>query len=245
MLNMVKRWGLCALLLVTASVHAEQTAEVMEKDVETRMQYLVYLPDDYASTEGDYPLVLYLHGGDESGDDIDKLRTGGLPLLVEQGHEFPFIILSPQNPYTELFFPIERVKTLLDDVVERYRVDESRISVVGYSRGAYGAWMMSEQYPETFAGVVPIAGGGIARYLGRTGEDVAFWVFHGAGDDVISLSESVDMVEGLKALGRDVTLTVYSDADHSDVWQRALAEPELTDWLMQRSTAEATEAQTQ
>ena len=98
---------------------------------------------------------------------------------------------------------------------------------------------MAEQFPEKFAAVVPIAGGGTRHYLNRTNEKAAFWVFHGTNDDVIPLSDSVIMYERLKALKRDARLSVLEGVSHSDVELSALNDPELWDWLLKQRLAAA------
>ena len=228
--------GLVGYLIVGTSAIAQQTAQTMTKSVEQSLQYLLYLPENYeASPDESFPLMLFLHGGGEGGSDVELLKTHGPPKLVEQGESFPFIILAPQNPSEALLFPIETVATLLDDVIANHRVDEDRVYLTGLSRGGFGAWSMAMQYPEKFAAVVPIAGGGVPNYVGRIGEDVPIWVFHGAKDDVIPLSSSVEMVEALLALEHDVKLTVYPEAGHVESWEMAYNDPELYEWLLKQS----------
>ena len=221
---------------------AQQTAQAFDEAVSQQMQYLLYLPEEYqGSPEKEFPLMLFLHGGGEGGTDIELVKTHGPPKLVEEGRSFPFIIVAPQNPSEELLFPIQTVDALLQDVIDNYRVDEDRIYLTGLSRGAFGAWQMAMQYPERFAAVVPIAGGGIPNYVNRIGPDVPVWVFHGAKDDVIPLSASVEMVEALQTLEREreegereVRLTVYPDVAH-DSWVNAYNDPALYEWLLQQS----------
>lgn len=210
----------------------------MTKAVEKTMQYLLYLPEDYkTNTVTLFPLMLFLHGGGEGGSDIDLVKTHGPPKLLEQGRQFPFILLAPQNPSEELLFPIETVEALLEEIIDTYRVDRDRVYLTGLSRGAFGAWQLAMQYPDRFAAVAPIAGGGVPNYVNRIGADVPFWVFHGARDDVIPLSASVEMVEALQALdeGREVRLTVYAEAGHQEAWEMAYSDPRLYSWFLQQS----------
>lgn len=213
---------------------ADQVAGASDATIASDIRYLLYTPEGYESSEEAYPLVVWLHGGDQGGADIEKVRTSGLPKMIEEGREFPFLVFSPQNPSEELLYPIERVKAALDGVIAAHRVDPARVHVVGYSRGGFGAWSMAEQFPETFAAVVPIAGGGIRHYLNRTSEDAAFWVFHGEADETIPLSDSVVMFQRLKELGRDARLTVLEGVDHAGVEAAALGDPALVDWLLEQ-----------
>jgi predicted peptidase len=202
--------------------------------VKNDLKYLMYTPNGYESSNVSFPLVVWLHGGDQGGGDIEKVKSSGMPKLIEDGKQFPFLVFSPQNPSEELLYPIETVEAALEEVISKYRVDRSRIYVVGYSRGGFGAWAMAEQFPQKFAAVVPIAGGGNRHYLSRTNEKAAFWVFHGTDDDVILLSDSVIMYERLKALKRDARLSVLEGVDHSNIERAALSDPELWDWLLKQ-----------
>lgn len=223
-----------ALGLGTASAQAEQTAAMSTATIPTNLNYLLSTPAGYETSSEAYPLIVWLHGGDQGGSDVEKVRSSGLPALIEGGKDLPYLLFSPQNPSEELLYPIEKVKAALDEVVASHRVDRSRIIVMGYSRGAFAAWAMAEQYPETFAAVVPIAGGGNRHYLNRTGEKVAFWVFHGTDDEVIPLSDSVVLYERLKALKRDARLTVFENTSHEAVEAAALNDEGLWNWLAEQ-----------
>ncbi len=214
---------------------AEQLAAKSSSKIESDLDYLMYVPDDYSSSSKTYPLVVWLHGGDQGGTDIAKVRSSGLPKLIENGKAFPFLVFSPQNPSDELLYPIEKVEAALEDVISKYRVDRTRVYVVGYSRGGFGAWAMAEQFPDKFAAVVPIAGGGNRHYLSRTNEKAAFWVFHGTNDNVIPLSDSIVLYERLVGLKRNARLTVLEGVDHAGVEGAALNDPELWDWLLKQN----------
>jgi predicted peptidase len=194
--------GMCSL----GVTHAEQLAARSNASIKNDLNYLMYTPDDYASSGSAYPLVVWLHGGDQGGTDIEKVKSSGIPKLVEDGKTFPFLVFSPQNQSEELLYPIEKVEAAL----------------------------MAEQFPEKFAAVVPIAGGGNRHYLSRTNENAAFWVFHGTNDEVIPLSDSVVLYERLVGLKRNARLSVLEGVDHSAVEWAALNDPELWDWLLKQ-----------
>jgi predicted peptidase len=211
---------------------AGQTALTSNASIKNDLNYLLYKPADYDTSGKTYPLVVWLHGGDQGGRDIEKVRTSGLPKLIEGGKEFPFLVFSPQNPSEELLYPIEKVGAALEDVIAQHRVDRSQIYVIGYSRGGFGAWAMAEQFPERFAAIVPIAGGGNRHYLNRTNEKAAFWVFHGTEDAVIPLSDSVVLYERLKGLKRNVRLSVLEEVDHTAVEAAVLNDAKMWEWLL-------------
>ncbi|XHE16291.1 dienelactone hydrolase family protein [Agrobacterium deltaense] len=226
-----------AALATSTFAFAEQKAMKSDATIASDINYLLYTPKDYDGSDKTYPLVVWLHGGDQGGSDVEKLRSSGLPKLIEGGRDFPFMVFSPQNPSEELLYPIERVASVLESVVADHRVDRSRIYLIGYSRGGFGAWSMAEQFPQTFAAVVPIAGGGIRHYLNRTNEKTAFWAFHGARDEVIPLSDTVVLVQRLQELKRNVRLTVFEDTNHEEVEGKVLGDEAMWTWLLQQKLA--------
>lgn len=227
-----------AALATSTFASAEQKAVKSGVTIASDINYLLYTPKDYVGSDKTYPLVVWLHGGDQGGSDVEKLRTSGLPKMIEEGRDFPFLVFSPQNPSEELLYPIERVAATLQSVVADHRVDRSRIYLIGYSRGGFGAWSMAEQFPETFAAVVPIAGGGIRHYLNRTNEKTAFWAFHGANDEVIPLSDTVVLVQRLQELKRNVRLTVFEETNHQAVEGKVLKDEAMWTWLLEQKLAE-------
>ncbi|MDO3444617.1 prolyl oligopeptidase family serine peptidase [Agrobacterium sp. V1] len=227
-----------AALTTSTFASAEQKAVKSDVTIASDINYLLYTPKDYAGSDKTYPLVVWLHGGDQGGSDVEKLRRSGLPKMIEEGRDFPFLVFSPQNPSEELLYPIERVAATLRSVVADHRVDRSRIYLIGYSRGGFGAWSMAEQFPETFAAVVPIAGGGIRHYLNRTNEKTAFWAFHGANDEVIPLSDTVVLVQRLQELKRNVRLTVFEETNHQAVEGKVLKDEAMWTWLLEQKLAE-------
>ena len=134
------KFCLIALAAIAASTFAQAEQKAMKSDVTiaSDLNYLLYTPKDYAGSNKTYPLVVWLHGGDQGGSDVEKLPSSGLPKMIEEGREFPFLVFSPQNPSEELLYPIERVASVLEAVVANHRVDRERIYLIGYSRGGFG-----------------------------------------------------------------------------------------------------------
>ena len=195
------------------------------------LKYLLYLPEGYEKSRDAYPLVLFLHGAGERGDDLQKVKTHGPPKLVEQGQQFPFILVCPQCP-EGTWWKMEPLTTLLDEVERKLRVDKTRIYVTGVSMGGYGTWELAMTQPERFAAIVPICGGGrpwMAPLLKR----VPVWAFHGAKDKDVLPRESEDMVNALKAAGGDAKLTIYPDATH-DSWSMTYTNPDVYAWMLDK-----------
>lgn len=210
-----------------------QHPQVFEKTITKTVscRYLMFLPDGYGEKQQQWPLILFLHGAGERGDNLEKVKVHGPPKIVKDQSDFPFILVSPQCQ-EDKWWPneVDMLINLLDDVVARYDVDTERIYLTGLSMGGYGTWRLACEYPERFAAIAPICGGGISALADRL-KDVPVWAFHGAKDSVVPLKESEDMVNALKACGGDAGLTVYPKAEH-DSWTVTYNNKELYNWFL-------------
>ncbi|MCK5175736.1 MAG: prolyl oligopeptidase family serine peptidase [Planctomycetes bacterium] len=198
-------------------------------------KYLHFLPEAYGKSdkEGDekWPLMMFLHGAGERGNNLELLKKLGPPKIVETDKDFPFIVVSPQCP-KESWWPAEEelLINLLDSIIEKYDVDPDRVYLTGLSMGGYGTWHLGCAYPDRFAAIVPICGGG-SKILACKLKYVPVWAFHGAKDSTVPLRESQDMVDRLKKCGGDVKLTIYPEAGH-DSWTETYDNPQLYKWLL-------------
>lgn len=212
------------------SCQGTQEAKKASLEIKVDMNYLLYLPTGYGEEGKKWPLIVFLHGRGESGDDLEKVKKHGPPMLVEQGKEFPFIIVSPQCPrdrwWTEVY-----LDKLIDSVIEQYSVDEDRIYMTGLSMGGFGTWNYAGLHPERLAAIAPICGGGDPILTWRM-RKLPIWAFHGAKDDTVPVKRTEDMVEAVKSRGNtEVKLTVYPDAEH-DSWTETYNNPELYEWFL-------------
>jgi len=197
--------------------------------------YLLYIPPGYGKQGEEWPLILFLHGAGERGDDVEKVKIHGPAKLAGEGKDFPFIILSPQCP-EEGWWPTDFVMPLLDEVVRRQAVDEDRIYLTGLSMGGFGTWALAIEHPERFAAIAPICGGGDPKRVSRI-KHVPVWVFHGAKDEVVPMEKSEVMVKALEEAGGDVKFTVYPEATH-DSWTETYNNPELYEWFLSHRRGE-------
>lgn len=193
-----------------------------------RCEYWHYLPPEYGRDDRRWPLLLFLHGKGERGHAESVLRHGP-PKLIAAGRAFPFIVVSPICP-AEHWWDAETLGALLDRVCADHAVDEDRIYVTGLSMGGFGTWTLAMTYPDRFAAIAPVCGGG-SPYLAERIAHLPVWVFHGAKDPVVPLYESERMVEALQKIGGKVKFTVYSEAGH-DCWTETYANDQLYDWLL-------------
>ncbi|GAB5534970.1 MAG: hypothetical protein Rubg2KO_12190 [Rubricoccaceae bacterium] len=188
---------------------------------------LISLPE--SEPDPQWPLLLFLHGAGERGEDLELAATHGPLKERRAGRDLPFVIAVPQVPEGERW-TVGRVAAALDAVLEDPRIDPDRVTITGLSMGGFGTWEAIERMPERFAAAVPICGGGNPLGLAAA-RDVPVWTFHGAQDDVVPLAATMWMVESLRDVGGDVRLTVYPDANH-DSWTETYANSEVYEWLL-------------
>lgn len=221
-----------------------QTSQTFKKKISKtiRADYLLYLPKGYeAKGKQAWPLVMFLHGAGERGSDLRKVAAHGPPKLVKNGKAFPFILVSPQCPADQVWSD-ETLLALLDEVGRKHRVDTNRVYLTGLSMGGYGTWSLGVKYPERFAAIAPICGGGetinvllSSRSKSAALKSLGIWAFHGAKDSVVKLDESQRMIAALKNAGvKEVELTVYPEAQH-DSWTDTYSNEKLYEWFLKHA----------
>jgi predicted peptidase len=206
----------------------EQIAAKLDVPVKVEMGYLLYLPKEYEK-QSSWPLVLFLHGAGERGDNINLVKTHGPPKLIAAGKDFPFIVVSPQCPKDKWWEPIELV-ALLDEIAGKYKVDPERVYVTGLSMGGFGSWRLAAHAPERLAAIAPICGGG-ETYWAKQISHLPVWAFHGAKDGAVPLERSQAMIDALKKQGAEPKFTIYPEAGH-DSWTETYDNPEFYEWLL-------------
>jgi predicted peptidase len=227
---------LLTLALLSSTVEAtsafcedlSQKAARLDVQIKVEMNYLLYLPKDYDKRES-WPLLLFLHGSGERGNDLELVKTHGPPKLISEGKQFPFIVVSPQCPKDRWWEPLELV-ALLDELQRKYKVDPDRVYVTGLSMGGFGTWRLAAYAPERLAAIAPICGGG-EKYWAKMIGQLPTWVFHGAKDEGVPLERSQVMVDALKKNGGNPKFTVYPEAEH-DSWTETYNNPEFYEWLL-------------
>lgn len=195
------------------------------------LKFLLYLPKQYGEPDKKYPLLMFLHGSGERGNDLNKLKVHSIPKIVDVKDDFPFIVVSPQCPDGERW-NAETLNALLDEVISSLAVDTTRVYLTGLSMGGYGTWKLAAAYPERFAAIAPVCGGGSLEDAWRL-KEMPVWAFHGAKDDIVPPTETERMIEALKRMGNtQVKFTLYPDANHNS-WDATYANPELYEWFLQ------------
>jgi predicted peptidase len=220
-------------------------------------RYQVYAPRDW-SKERKWPVILFLHGAGERGDDgVIQTEVGVGRAIRRNVDRFPAIVVMPQcrkdQWWTQDAMQEQALKAF-EQSVKEFNGDPERFYLTGISMGGYGTWSVASKHPGKFAALAPICGGirppaGIdvpgankasdpsvdpyaetARKIGKT----PVWIFHGGADTVVPPDESRKMNEALKAAGGDVKYTEYENVTHNS-WDKAYAEPELMKWMLSQS----------
>ena len=221
-----------ALAAETGDVQTGQQECTFEAQITktVSLKYLLFLPEGYDG-EKKWPLIMFLHGAGERGDDLNQVKVHGIPKIVEQKEDFPFIAVSPQCPRDSWWTSEDdALKALLDEIVGKYAVDPDRVYLTGLSMGGFGTWGSIVAKPGLFAAVAPICGGGDPMMLEAV-KDMPIWVFHGAKDEVVPIIRSEELVNKLKELGSRVKFTVYPEAGH-DSWTETYSNPKLYEWFL-------------
>lgn len=213
-----------------------QISGLMEKEIRktVRLAYLLHLPEQHGKVRRKWPMIVFLHGSGERGNDPEKLKVHGIPKIAERDPDFPFVALSPQCPENSFWSAhLDSVMALIDETASTCDVDPDRIYLTGMSMGGWGTWTLAIAHPDRFAAIAPVCGGENPARAPLL-KELPIWVFHGAKDSVTPVTYSQAMVNALRKAGANVRFTVYEDADH-DCWTATYDNPELYEWFLRHS----------
>ena len=219
------------------------------------LNYRILYPQNYDAAKK-YPVLLFLHGSGERGDDNEKQLVHGATLFLDPDNreKYPAIVLFPQCPEGKSWASLDirmgdkgrkiyarsngnepgemsvLLNELLQNIAKDNKVDSKRVYIMGLSMGGFGTLEMLYLYPNTFAAAVPICGGHLTDLANVYAKKVPIWLFHGAKDSVVPVDFSRDLYAKLKELGAEVKYTEFPEANH-DSWTSTFATPELLPWI--------------
>jgi predicted peptidase len=199
---------------------------------EVSIRYRTYFPENYTDDGAAFPMLYFMHGSGERGADLDILEWQTLPRFIKEGLDLPFVTVCPQ---CEVGWDVRALELLLDEAIEKYNVDPTRVYLTGNSMGGLGTWMLGNVAADRVAAMAPVCAPS-TRINPENFKGVPIWCFHGAMDSVVPIGESVKMVRYLREAGCVVKFTVYPDADH-DSWTPAYRDPEFVTWLLSHRKA--------
>lgn len=247
--------SLFLLLLLIQTVSYAQTKDAFLKKQFTSSEghtlpYRLLLPENYDSTQV-YPLVLFLHGAGERGQDneIQLVHGADLFLQAENRSNFPAIVVFPQCKKNSFWadadfggdrveFPLKSkvnpdlgaVIELLDQLEVELSVDQNRMYVGGLSMGGFGTFEILARQPKRFAAAFPICGGGNPALAPLYASNLPLWVFHGDADAVVPVGLSQQSVAAIRKAGGSVRYSQYFGVNHNS-WDNAFREPDLLSWM--------------
>lgn len=198
-----------------------------------------------------YPLVLFLHGAGERGDDNAAQLKHGVMALSAGSNKIgePCFLIAPQCPTDRWWAPInhdtmrlkaaeqpndllDAVLALVDDTFQTQPVDARRFYVTGLSMGGYATWDLLGRVPARIAAAIPICGGGDPSQAAKF-KDVPVWAFHGEADPTVPVKSTKDMIAAIEQAGGKPKATYYPGVGH-DSWTRAYDDPATIRWLFQQ-----------
>ena len=216
--------------------------------------YRVYVPPGFDPART-WPVILYLHGAGEWGTDgVHQTEVGLGPALRANPERFPALVVFPQAPRGQVWLgdPARAATAALDQAIAEFRGDPDRVYLAGLSMGGYGTWVLAFEHPERYAAIVSVAGGIVPPNGSRARpselpptlqaadpyaataarvKSIPAWLFHGAEDPTVPVTESRRIVEALKKAGAAPRYTEYEGVGHNS-WDRAFGGPELAQWLL-------------
>jgi predicted peptidase len=217
--------------------------------------YRILLPENFDPAK-QYPILFFLHGRGESGNDNQKqlVHGGKLFLKPEIRKQFPAIVVFPQCSadsywanviistdtegkrvfnFQEKGKPTKAMQALVGmvaDFMKKSYVDKKQVYAGGLSMGGMGTYELLRRKPRLFAAAFAICGGDNVANVQKY-KKIPLWIFHGEKDDVVPVGFSTLISDQLKVLGRPAKLTLYPEANHNS-WDAAFAEPDLLPWLL-------------
>jgi predicted peptidase len=214
--------------------------------------YQVFVPFSYTAAQR-WPVILFLHGAGERGDDGLLQTQVGLGAAVRQdAARFPAIIVFPQLPAESLWVGTSAQMAIaaLEQVSREFQIDSDRVYLTGLSLGGNGVWYLGYRYPARFAALLPVCGfvtpfrpalrsfapvvppdsGAPFEALARQLRRVPTWIVHGEIDGAVPVDQSRQAAAALKAAGAPVQYLEVPGTNHN-VWDATYGSPTLMSWL--------------
>ena len=247
---------LCPALLLAAEIHSYTTGpatpltpgfhklvcEFTDATIQpTRLPFTLYLPSGYGTPGKRFPMVTFLGGLGDRGDDPGIAMCVGVPLEIGRDPDLrawmPMIVLTPQCPSDRVWetpgMP-QRVLELIDTISKQFQVDASRLYLTGFSNGGLGCWALATEAPDRFALIAPI----VSRefHAQATAQKLAsspttFLIISGTKDPK-SEPASANMAAALREKNADVVYAPVENGVHF-IWSAFYRERAFYEFLLQ------------
>lgn len=255
--TMKKVFSFCIVIFFFLSAHA-QNKDLFEKQLfiigEDTLPCRILTPINFQIGKK-YPLVVFLHGAGERGNDNNVQLTWGADLFLDSTNrvKFPAIVVFPQcasndkwaeynkNPNADstgyvyktdapIKKSLELVSAFIDTLLSSGQIDKTRVYLGGLSMGGFGTYELLWRKPNVFAAAFPICGAMNPTRTKDFRKNLPLWIFHGDKDVIINVANSRLIYNQVKKTNPLVRYSEYAGVGH-DSWRNAFAEPELLPWL--------------
>jgi predicted peptidase len=239
--------GLITSAFAAAADNRDRFEPRVFQDGEYQLNYRLLRPRPFDPAQK-YPLVIFLHGAGERGDDNYKQLVHGMNDFAsdEIMAKYPAFVIAPQCPEGQAWGGINRLARVptpaseltpalaatlsaVEALRKEFPIDDKRIYITGLSMGGYGTWTAIANRTELFAAAAPICGGGEVTSANKI-KDIPVWAFHGDKDTTVPPEQSREMIASLQAAGGNPKYTEYADVGHNS-WAQTYSDPALYEWL--------------
>lgn len=200
-----------------------------------------------------YPLVIFLHGSGERGNDNEsQLRIGVSNFADDRiSAMYPAFVIVPQCPANMQWANVSQPTStsdihllptpsptmkmlieLIEKLTKELAIDDRRIYITGLSMGAFGTYDAIERYPNLFAAAVPVCGAGDTSKAASIAH-LPIWIFHGAEDPTVSPVYSLNMLQALTRAGAHPGFTQYPEVGHFSS-RGAYTDMQMYEWLFRQ-----------
>ena len=256
---MMKKFAILACIIFFSFSGNAQDKDQFEKQLfiqgEDTLRCRILTPLHFSPSKK-YPLIVFLHGSGERGNDNEKQLIWGADFFLDSLNRsrYPAIVIFPQCPENDSWSNNSRtnikdslggfkadtlaqikktpnlVLQFIDTLLAHGGIDKKRIYLGGLSMGGFGTFEMLWRRPDLFTAAFPICGGGSPEKTSIYASKLPVWVFHGDADPVVPVGNSRLMVKALQSTGAKVKYTEYPGIGH-DSWKNAFSEPGLMAWI--------------
>lgn len=201
-----------------------------------KLQYLLIFPANYTQTTTKWSLIMFLHGSSLRGNNLNLVKNYGPTWVSEQHDNFPCVVFAPQCPENEDWADKSDILiALLEDIEQKYRIDQNKVYLTGMSLGGRGTWILANEYPEYFAAIAPIAAAStkIPTQWKPKMLSMPIWAFHGGDDPISPLKTETALIDDLYQHGNDAKFTVLPRQGHfiAGIYRNQ----ELYDWFLSKT----------
>ncbi len=223
------KYLLLVIPLFSSLGNAQEIKAEFKKEIK-KEQKISYILDYPENAKGKVPLMVFLHGSGERGNDLELVKAHS-PFTYKNLFPEPVAILAPQCP-KDLWWDTEAVYYLIKEIQQKYKIDDSRIVLTGLSMGGWGTLKLAMEHPEMFSSVVAVCPPVDRLFKVRASQykDLPMKLFHGGNDDVIPPMNSIEIYQAIKKVNKNIELTLFPDDNHNS-WDSTYSNPKLYEWM--------------